>query len=192
MHLRSRAWYRPAGEHLNHIPPLNAARVHPFHVVPLHWLLPKPDDQIVLFPQSKLKPELPSWLSNKESAYQCRRGGFYPWVRKIPWRRAWQPSPLFLPGESHGQRALVGYKRVGHDSATKQQEQKFKTVGSGIPASAHLLNTREITRGIKPQWLANWLPLKSFFLFLKRYLFIWLCRVLVEAWRVFRWGTQTL
>ena len=34
--------------------------------------------------------------------------GFYPWVRKIPWRRKWQPTPVFLPGESHGRRSLVG------------------------------------------------------------------------------------
>ena len=38
-----------------------------------------------------------------------KRPGFDPWVRKIPWRRAWQPTPAFLPGESHGQRSLVGY-----------------------------------------------------------------------------------
>ena len=37
------------------------------------------------------------------------RLGFNPWVRKIPWRRAWQPIPVFLPGESHGRRSLVGY-----------------------------------------------------------------------------------
>jgi len=35
--------------------------------------------------------------------------GFDPWVRKIPWRRAWQPVPVFLPGESHGQKSLVVY-----------------------------------------------------------------------------------
>ena len=35
--------------------------------------------------------------------------GFDPWVGKIPWRRAWQPTPVFLPGESHGQRSLAGY-----------------------------------------------------------------------------------
>ena len=34
---------------------------------------------------------------------------FNPWVRKIPWRRKWQPTPVFLPGEPHGQRSLVGY-----------------------------------------------------------------------------------
>ena len=39
----------------------------------------------------------------------CRRYGLDPWVRKIPWRRAQQPTPVFLAGESHGQRSLVGY-----------------------------------------------------------------------------------
>ena len=39
---------------------------------------------------------------------------FDPWVGKIPWRRAWQPTPVFLPGESHGQRSLVGYSPWGH------------------------------------------------------------------------------
>ena len=50
--------------------------------------------------------------SGKEPACQCRgrkRLQFEPWVRKIPWRRAWQPTPVFLPGESHGQRSLAGY-----------------------------------------------------------------------------------
>ena len=45
-----------------------------------------------------------------------------PWVRKIPWRRKWQSSPVFLPGESHGWRSLEGYSprghRVGHNWAT--------------------------------------------------------------------------
>ena len=39
---------------------------------------------------------------------QYRTPGFDPWVRKIPWRRKWQPTPVFLPGESHGQRSLAG------------------------------------------------------------------------------------
>ena len=38
---------------------------------------------------------------------------FNPWVGKIPWRREWQPTPVFLPGESHGQRSLVGYSPWG-------------------------------------------------------------------------------
>ena len=49
------------------------------------------------------------------------RRRFETWVRKIPWRRAWQPTPVFLPGEFHGQMSLVGYiqsiglQRVGHN-----------------------------------------------------------------------------
>jgi len=43
------------------------------------------------------------------SAGNVRDNGFNPWVRKIPWRMAWQPTPVFLPGESHGQRSLAGY-----------------------------------------------------------------------------------
>ena len=37
----------------------------------------------------------------------------YPWVGKVPWRRKWQPTPVFLPGKSHVQRSLVGYSRKG-------------------------------------------------------------------------------
>ena len=54
----------------------------------------------------------PTWYSGKESACQYRRHKrhkFSPWVRKIPWSRAWQPTPVLLPQESHGQRSLVGY-----------------------------------------------------------------------------------
>ena len=56
----------------------------------------------------------------KQCACQCRRCGFNPWVGKIHWRRNWQPTPIFLPGKSHGQRGLVGYspwgsKEVGHN-----------------------------------------------------------------------------
>ena len=65
----------------------------------------------------------PDGASGKESAYQyrrCRRHRFYPWVGKMPWRRAWQPTPVFLPGEPYAQRRLVGLpsiglRRVGHE-----------------------------------------------------------------------------
>ena len=53
----------------------------------------------------------------------CRRHGFDSWVKKIPWRRKWQPTPVVLPGKSHGQRSLVEYRpwghRVRHDRGTK-------------------------------------------------------------------------
>ena len=50
---------------------------------------------------------LPRWLSGKESACQCRRHRFDPWMGKIPWRRKWQPTSVFWHGKSHGQRATV-------------------------------------------------------------------------------------
>ena len=60
---------------------------------------------------------LPRQLRGRERARQCRRWerlGFDPRVGKIPWRRAWQLTPVFLPGESHGQRSLVGHSPWGH------------------------------------------------------------------------------
>ena len=60
---------------------------------------------------------LPRWLSGKESSCQCRRHRsprFHPWVRKIPWSRKWQPTPVFLPRKFHGQRSLVGHGPWGH------------------------------------------------------------------------------
>ena len=56
----------------------------------------------------------PGGLSGKGSACQSRRCRFDPWVGKIPWRRKWQPTLIFLPGKSHGQRSLVGYSPWGH------------------------------------------------------------------------------
>ena len=59
----------------------------------------------------------PGGAGGKELACQCRkrnRYGLSPWVGKIPGRRKWQPTPVFLLGESHGQRSLVGYSPWGH------------------------------------------------------------------------------
>ena len=58
----------------------------------------------------------PGSTSGKESACQCRRHKrcrFNPWIRKIPWRRTWKSTPVFLLGEYHGQRKLVGYSPWG-------------------------------------------------------------------------------
>ena len=56
-------------------------------------------------------------VSGKEPACQCRRckrHKFNPWVRKIPWRRVWQPTLVLLPGECHRQRSLAGYGPEDH------------------------------------------------------------------------------
>ena len=65
----------------------------------------------------------------KRICLQCRRPKFNPWVGKIPWRRAWQPTPVLLPGQSHGQSGLVGYSPQGCTKSdttevTKQQQQQ--------------------------------------------------------------------
>ena len=72
--------------------------------------------------------DLPFKMVLPRAHLQCGGPGFSPWVRKIPWRRKWQPTPVFLPGEFHGQRGLEGYspwghKRVGHNIVTEQQQQ---------------------------------------------------------------------
>ena len=56
---------------------------------------------------------LPWWLRRSSVCLQCGKPGFNPWVRKMIWRRKWQPTPVFLPGKSHGQRNLVGYSPWG-------------------------------------------------------------------------------
>ena len=83
-----------------------------------------------LFAVSEIRPEVsgikegwdlswgfPGGASGKEPTCQCRRcrrHGFNIWVGKIPWKRKWQPTLVFLPGESHGQRTLAGYSPWGH------------------------------------------------------------------------------
>ena len=72
---------------------------------------------------------LPRCFSGKEPACQCRRHkrlGFDPWVRKIPWRRKWYHTSVFLPGKSHGQGSLAGYspwgsRSVGRNLVTEQE-----------------------------------------------------------------------
>ena len=66
------------------------------------------------FGNGKSTMELPCQLSGKESTWQCRRYGFDPWVGKIPWKRKWQPTPVFLPGKSHGQWSLAGCSLWGY------------------------------------------------------------------------------
>ena len=79
----------------------------------------------------------PGGASGEEPAGQGRRHkrrGFDPWVGKIPWRRAWQPT-VFLPGESHGQRSLVGYNPWGRKESdmTEQLSKHMKHLGMSGP-----------------------------------------------------------
>ena len=62
------------------------------------------------FPRATERTGFPGAASGKETARQCRVDvRVDPWVQEIPWRREWQSTPVFLPGESREQRSLVGY-----------------------------------------------------------------------------------
>ena len=58
--------------------------------------------------------------------------GFDPWVGKIPWRRQGQPTPVFLPGESHGQRSLVGYSPRGRKESDMTERLHFHFHGKDV------------------------------------------------------------
>ena len=60
----------------------------------------------------------PGGSDGKSVCLQCRRLGFNPWVRKLPWRRKWQSTLVFMPGGSNGQRSLAGYSPWGLKSRT--------------------------------------------------------------------------
>ena len=84
---------------------------------------------------------LSDYENGKEPACECRRHktrNFDPWVGKIPWRRTWLPTPLFLPGESHGQRSLTGYIRGVTKSQTRLKRLSTRT---------HKQMTKERIRG---------------------------------------------
>ena len=88
---------------------------HNFLKLPISYL---PGVTGISGPAQIKKPSIFLWgfpggTVGKESACQCRRHRFNPWVGKIPWRRKWQPTPVFLHGKFHGQRSLVGYSPWG-------------------------------------------------------------------------------
>ena len=64
------------------------------------------------------------------SSRRCRRQGFNLWVEKTPWRRAWQPTPVLLPGESHGQRSLEGYSSWGRKELDTTEEMHENNLSS--------------------------------------------------------------
>ena len=83
---------------------------------PTHWKTAYPPAGAILG-AARWSWDFSGSACGEEPACQCRRHMrcmFDPWVGKIPWRRKWQPTSLFLPGESHGQRSLAGYSPWGH------------------------------------------------------------------------------
>ena len=120
---------------------------------------------------------IPWWLGSKEHTWQCRRCkrlGFDPWVGKIPWRRKWPPTPVFLPGESHGQRSLAG---LVYGVAKSQTGLSDYTL---MPFLIYFLNTKKILHwGIADlKFLRIWeISFSNQRIFLKRWEYLtWLLR----------------
>ena len=71
-----------------------------------------------------IRKGFPGGASGKEPACQCRRYKrcwLDPWIRKIPWKRAWQPTSVFMPGESYGQKSLAGYSPWGRKESDRTE-----------------------------------------------------------------------
>ena len=64
---------------------------------------------------SHLDMIFPGGSDNKDLPAMQETPGYDPWLREIPWRREWQPTPVFLSGKSHGYRSLAGYSPWGHE-----------------------------------------------------------------------------
>ena len=77
----------------------------------------------------------PGGARGKEPACRCRRCKrlrFDPWVGKTPWRRKWQPTPVFLPGECHGQRSLAGYSPWGRKEPDTLKQLSISSSSSSV------------------------------------------------------------
>ena len=72
--------------------------------------------------------DFPGDSEGKSICLQCGRHRFNPWFGNIPWRRKWQPTPVFLLGKSHGQRSLVGYSPWGHKESDTTERLQFNKI----------------------------------------------------------------
>ena len=115
----------------------------------------------ILNPQPGIKPTPPALEgevlggSHSKVCLQCRRPGFSPWVGKIPWKRKWQPTPVFLPGKSYGQRSLSGYSPwVAKNQTTTEQPILLVTGPPGKSPKVHLEHTEYV--------FSIWIKLSSF------------------------------
>ena len=93
----------------------------------------------------------------KEPTCQCRRHGFGPWIEKIPWRWKWQPTLVFRPGKSHGQRSLAGYSPwdckesdTSEHAQARRKEHIIKKYFSRYLTTAQWKNTQSFTREYLP------------------------------------------
>ena len=102
----------------------------------------------------------PGGASGEEPAFQWRRDkrhGFNPWVREIHWRRAWQPTAEFLPGELHGQGSMMGYSPWGRKEMDMTDEEYTHTQDFTVPFYVRIQDSSEFgihwDPGINPPWI---------------------------------------
>ena len=110
--------------------------------------------KVTFLPFPSITNAMPRRLSGKASAWQCRRSrrhGFDPWVGKIPWRRKRQPTPVFLLGESQGQRSLAGYSPWGYKELD-MTEHGHTTSFSIWEVPSFRLDQKSVLNGGKPDF----------------------------------------
>ena len=109
------------------------------------------------------KRDFPGGSDGKSVCLQCGRPGFDPWVRKIPWRRKWQPTPVLLPGKSHGWRNLVGYNPWGHKGLDTTERLHFTSeaqfLSPDTPGSVSVKSTTQVHVHVQPRHLVTGWPL---------------------------------
>ena len=99
-----------------HLSPKVSRDLNPASVMSASLERALPQSRVQIRPQPQVTFGFPAGAHGKEPTCQvrrCKRRRFYPWVRKITWRRKWQPTPVFLPRGPHRQRSLVGYSPWG-------------------------------------------------------------------------------
>ena len=133
----------------------------------------------------------PGWCSGEESTCQCsrrKRRGFDPWVGKISWKRKWQSTLVFLLGESHGQRSLVGYSPWVHKELNMTEWLRTHSakdpMGSVFRSSNHLA---EQSRAVS--WVDR--GRKASFLCFNMMLFYLICWTFwfPQQWNIFTWNS---
>ena len=105
--------------------------------------------------------DFPGGTAGKESPClykRHKRCGFSDWVRKIPWRRKWQPTPVFLPGKFRGQGSLVGYSSWGCKQSDMTEPSTHRVLNEGYPGTSlagQRLGLSTLT-GVAPGSIPGW------------------------------------
>ena len=103
-----------------------------------------------------IQTQASQWRRGKEFTCQCRKLQFDASVGEIPWRRKWQPTPVFLPGKFYGQRSLVGYSPWGRKELNTAEQTHTDTY-TLTPTHTQSHPHTHITLHFFPIWFTNFL-----------------------------------